>query len=70
MAEQINRGRLDGVAARGCLADEAAATCPPTTRPDQMRAMLGAALVRLGGYIQGTTRPADPPANPAVLPAP
>ena len=54
MAEQINRGRLDGLAARGWLADEAAAKRSRATGPAQASAILGAALVRLGERIQGT----------------
>jgi hypothetical protein len=69
MAEQINRGRLDGVAARGWLADEAAAKRSRTTGPAQVPAMLGAALIRLGEWIQGTMRPAGIPTDPATLPA-
>jgi hypothetical protein len=69
MAEQINRGRLDGLAARGWLADQAAATSSRATAPAQARGKLGAALVRLGTWLQGTARTADAPADPAALPA-
>jgi hypothetical protein len=67
MAEQINRGRLDSVAARGWLADEAA-TRSRATRPAPGLVILGAALVRLGGWIQGTARHAGTWADPAALP--
>ena len=68
MAEQINRGRLDGVAARGWLADEAAATHSRATRPASVLVILGAALVRLGEWIQGTARHAGTWADSAALP--
>jgi hypothetical protein len=68
MAEQINRGRLDGVAARGWLADEAAATRSRATQPAPVLVMLGAALVGLVAWIQGTTRPAGTWADPAAVP--
>lgn len=69
MAEQLNRERLDGVAARGWLADQAAATRSRATEPARARANLGAALVRLGTWLQGTARTAGAPADPAALPA-
>ena len=69
MAEQINRGRLDGLAACGWLADEAAAKRSRATGPAQAPVMLGAALIRLGEWIQGTVRPAGTPADQAALPA-
>jgi hypothetical protein len=68
MAEQINRERLDGVAARGWLADEAAAARVGATGPAAVSATLGAALVRLGERIQGTARRAGTLADPAALP--
>jgi hypothetical protein len=68
MAEQINRGRLDGVAARGWLADEAATTSSRATRPAPVLIILGAALVRLGEWIQGTARHAGTGSDPAALP--
>lgn len=69
MAEQINRGQLDGMAARGWLADEAVAKRSRATGPAQVKAILGAALIRLGEWIQGTVRPAGTLANPAAYPA-
>ena len=69
MAEQIHRGRLDGVAARGWLAEEAATTRSRATGPASVPTMLGAALVRLGERIQGTVRRAGTSTNPATLPA-
>ena len=48
MAEQINRERLDGIASRGWLADEAAVTRFRAARPAHVPAMLGTALMRLG----------------------
>ncbi len=69
MAEQINRGRLDDVAARGWLAEEAAATHSRATETAPVLVILGVALVRLGERIQGTARPAGTPANPAALAA-
>jgi hypothetical protein len=70
MAEQINRGRLDGVAARGWLADQAAATRSRTTGHAQALAMVGTALIRLRAWIQATVRPAGSLADPAALRAP
>jgi hypothetical protein len=67
MAEQINRGRLDGVAARGWLADEAA-TRSRATRLAPVLVILGAALVRLGEWTQGTARHAGTWADSAALP--
>ena len=69
MAEQINRGRLDGVAARGWLAEEAAANRSRATEPALVPAILGAALVRLGERIQGNARPVGPSVDPTALPA-
>ena len=69
MAEQINRERLDGLAARGWLADEAAAKRSRATGPAQLAEILGAALIRLGERIQGTVRPVGTPADPVALPA-
>ena len=69
MAEQTNRGRLDGVAARGWLADEAAATRSRATRPALASAMLGAALIRLGERIHGAPQVADAPTDHIALPA-
>jgi hypothetical protein len=68
MAEQINRGRLDSVAARGWLADEAAAKRSRAAGPAHAREILGAALIRLGAWIQGTVRPNGTWADPAALP--
>jgi hypothetical protein len=67
MAEQINRGRLDGVAARGWLADEAAAKRSRALGPAQAPVILGAALVRLGERIQGMMRPASTPVDATAL---
>jgi hypothetical protein len=69
MAEQINRGRLDGLAARGSLADEAAVTRSRSTRPPQWPGMLGTALVRLCESINRAARPVHAPADPTALPA-
>ena len=68
MAEQTNRGRLDGVAARGWLADEAAAARSRAARRAPVPARLGAALIRLGERIQGIAQPACTPADPVALP--
>jgi hypothetical protein len=68
MAEQINRERLDGVAARGWLAEEADATRSRAAQPAQVPAMLGAALIRLGERIQGRSQTAQAQVNPAALP--
>ncbi len=69
MAEQINRGRLDGVAARGWLADEAATTRSRAPRLASVPVILGPALVRLGERIQETVRPEGTLADPAARPA-
>ncbi len=69
MAEQINRGRLDDVAARGWLADEAATTRSRATRPVQVTEVLGAALIRLGERIQRKARPAGTLTDPLALSA-
>ena len=69
MADQINRGRLDGAAARGWLADEAATKRSPAMGPARAQLILGAALIRLGEWIQGTARQAGTMADPAALPA-
>ena len=69
MAEQINRERLDDVAARGWLADEAAANRCHAAGPAQARVIVGAALIRLGEWLRGTARPAGIPADPAASPA-
>ena len=68
MAEQINRGRLDSTAARGWLAEEAAAKRSHATGPAQVAEILGAALVRLGERIQGTALRAGTLADPTALP--
>jgi hypothetical protein len=68
MAEQINRGRLDGVAARGWLADEAAAKRSHGTGSSQVSAILGAVLVRLGERIKGISQTNCTPADPVALP--
>ena len=61
MAEQTNRGRLDGVAARGWMADEAAAIRSRSRRPTPLLATLGAALVRLSERLQGMPQTATTP---------
>lgn len=67
MAEQINRERLDGVAARGWLADEAAAKRPSAAGPAQVAEILGAALIRFGERIQGTVPSPGTSAHPGAL---
>jgi hypothetical protein len=69
MAEQINRERLDDVAARGWLADEAAANRGHAAGLAQAPVILGAALIRLGEWILETMRPAGTPADPGAFPA-
>ena len=69
MAEQINRGRLDDVAARGSLIDEAYAAGSHPLGPVPVPVILGAALIRLGEWIQGTVRPASTRADQAAFPA-
>ena len=69
MAEQINRERLDGIAARGWLAEEAAVTRSRAARPAQVPAMLGAALIRLGHRIHRVAQAADAPTDHVALPA-
>ena len=69
MAEQIGRGRLDDVAARGWLTAEAAARRPRAERLGRLPSVLGAALVRLGERLQGAAAPAGAAADPAALPA-
>ncbi len=69
MAEQIDRGRLDGVAARGWLAAAAAPSRSRAKGPARVPMVLGAALVRLGERIQGTARCAGTFTDPAALPA-
>ncbi len=68
MAEQINRGRLDGMAARSWLADQGAATGPSAMEPARLQAILGAARVRLGERLRGTAHPPGTLADPAALP--
>jgi len=67
MAEQINRGRLDGLAARGSLVDEVAAKRLRATGPTSVPAILGAALIRLGERVQRTGRHVNTLAGPAAL---
>ena len=69
MAEQINRERLDDVAARGWLADEAAAKRGRAAGLTRASVIRGAALIRLGERLQGTVRPAGAPADHAALPS-
>ena len=75
MAEQTNRGRLDGIAARGWMADEAAAIRSRSRRCAPLSGTLGAALVHLGERLQGMPQTADTsvnlvdPVKAAALPA-
>ena len=69
MAEQINRERLDGVAARGWLAEQAAATRSRVRGPAPVPAILGAALIRVGERIQGMAQSAGTPVDPTALAA-
>ena len=69
MAEQINRERLDGIASRGWLAEEAAVTRSRAARPAHVAAMLGTALMRLGDRIHGVAQVADAPTDHVALPA-
>ena len=69
MAEQINRGRLDSLAARGSLVDEVGASRPRATGLASVPGILGAALIRLGGWLQGTVPPSAGVADPAALAA-
>src|SRR5215213_5902292 len=69
MAEQINRERLDSVAARGWQADQAAATRSRRTGTALVRANLGAALVRVGERIQGMAQSTGTPVDPTALAA-
>ena len=67
MTDQINRGRLDSTAARGWMAEQAAANHSHTTGPAQVAEILGAAFILLGEWIQGTVRPAGTRADSAAL---
>lgn len=67
MAEQISRERLDKVAARGWLADEAAAKCSHATGPVQAQAILGAALVRFGFRIRRRVQTNEMSADPVAF---
>src|SRR5829696_3667758 len=67
MAEQINRERLDGIASRGWLAEEAAATRPRAARPAQVPAMLGTALMRLGERVPRMSQTNEKLADPVAL---
>ena len=69
MAEQINRGRLDSVAAHGWQADQAAATSSCRTRTALVLANLGAAIVRVGERIQDMAQPAGAPVDSTALAA-
>ena len=68
MAEQINRGRLDSVAARAWMVDEAHAAGSHAMEPARVLVILGAALVRLGERMQGTARHAGTWVDLAALP--
>ena len=68
MTEQINQERLDGLAARGWLAEQAAAKRSHATGPARVAEILGAALVRLRERIQGTALRAGTLADPTALP--
>ena len=69
MAEQIHRERLDGVAARGWLADEAAACRSHARRSPRVAVVLGAAFVRLGERMHGTPRSTGTPVSQTAAPA-
>jgi hypothetical protein len=69
MAEQINRERLDGVAARGWQAEQVAASRSRRTGTAPLLANLGAALVHAGERIQGMAQSAGTPADPNALAA-
>ena len=70
-AEQANRQRLAGRAARGWLAEEAAASRPASNRGTQVRRATGALLVRAGARLQGIALPGPVPpvAAPGGAPA-
>jgi hypothetical protein len=68
MAEQINRGRLNGVAARGWRADEAAATHSRSTKSAHVARRLGGALALLRELLQRPVRPVAKRTNPAAIP--
>jgi hypothetical protein len=69
MAEQTNRERLDGKAARDWLAEEAAVTRSRAARPALVPAMIGTALMRLSDRIHGAAQAADAPPDHVALPA-
>ena len=69
MTEQINRERLDGIASRGWLAEEAAVTRARAARPALVPAMIGTALMRLGYRIHRAAQGADAPTDHVALPA-
>ena len=60
-AEQANRQRLSGRAARGWLAEEAARNRPAVHPGARLRRATGALLVRAGTRLQGVPRPATVP---------
>ena len=70
-AEQANRQLLAGRAARGWLAEEAAASRPASNRGTQLRRATGALLVRGGARLQGIAMPGlvPPVAAPGGTPA-
>lgn len=69
MAEQINRERLNGLATRSSRIEEAYTASSQPVSPAQVPLILGAALIRLGAWIQGTVRSAGTPAEPVALAA-
>jgi hypothetical protein len=68
MAEQINRERLDGVAARGWRADEAATTHSRSTKSAHIARWLRGALALLRELLQRPVRPLAKRTNPAAIP--
>ena len=68
MTEQINRGQLDSTAARGWMAEQAAAARVVATGPAGVSATVGAVLIRLGTRIQRTARRGGTLADPAAVP--
>lgn len=65
MAEQTSRKRLDRVAAHGWLADEATAILSQANPPARLPVVVGAVLIRLGEWLQGTAVPTSTAAVPA-----
>jgi hypothetical protein len=67
MAEQINRSRLDAVASRGWMAEQAAANRSHVTASPRRPRISGAPLGRLSALVDGTRR-APSAATTAVSP--